>query len=195
MMRLFFAIETPDIVKSQILSFIQKIQGNFPDLDAKWVVSQNLHVTLAFLGDTLEENLANVKNAAAQAAQKQPSWTIELEGLGAFPSPSFTRVLWIGLRRGDEEVKTLYENLSQNLLQTQINFDQEKDFHSHLTIARLRQPPRHRQEFQKFLQTENPNLGSWKAQELLLIESRLAKPHAIYQTLVKFPFLKDENTP
>lgn len=193
-MRLFLAIEVPDIVKSQIASFIQKIQRNFPDLDAKWVVPQNLHVTLAFLGETREDCLPSVKNAAAQAANKRQTLSLELEGLGVFPNPSFIRIVWIGMRRGGDEVKTLCRDLRQNLLTAHINFDQEQDFHPHLTLARVQRPPRRREEFQKFLQTENPNFGSWKSKELSLVKSRLAKPYPIYTTLLKFPFVSDENT-
>lgn len=186
-MRLFLAIEIPSIVKSQIATYVQKIQRNNPHLKAKWVAPENLHVSLMFLGETPQEKLETLKKAAEKALSQQGIFSLTIEGIGVFPNPRFVRVIWLGISEGQEELKVIYSNFSQELNFEGFSFDQEKDYHPHLTIARVREAVHDIQQLQNFLNEEKPILGSWKATEVVLMESQLGHPHPIYRTLLKFP--------
>ena len=66
-----------------------------------------LHVTLAFLGATPAERLAEVVGAATAAAAGRAGFEIELSGLGRFPPGERPRVVWLGLGEGAEGVVAL----------------------------------------------------------------------------------------
>ncbi|MDQ6748721.1 MAG: RNA 2',3'-cyclic phosphodiesterase, partial [Candidatus Dormibacteraeota bacterium] len=59
---------------------------------------QNLHLTLAFLGELDAEGVRRATEAMAAAAPRLAGpWTVEWGAAGGFPSRARPRVLWLGL--------------------------------------------------------------------------------------------------
>jgi len=103
----------------------------------RWVVQENLHFTLKFLGSVEDNKIAPIMQALGQALQPVQCFSLGGKGIGVFPNIRRARVLWIGLQgqglhRLAEEVETALEPLG---------FAREKrDFAPHLTIGRWRNP-------------------------------------------------------
>ena len=51
MIRVFIAIELPKSVKKMLSAFIREISGG--NWEYKWVSRDNLHITMAFLGNAI----------------------------------------------------------------------------------------------------------------------------------------------
>jgi|UniRef100_A0A7C3Z2W0 2'-5' RNA ligase len=135
MIRSFIAITIPEEVKREIGKIIRECEAKkYP---CRWVVPENLHITLLFLGEVSEDFLARVKKELAKIAQKTKVFSIKLGGFGAFPSWKNPRIIWIGVPFGNKEIESLQANLVENL--AQLGFKpEEKRFHPHLTIGRAK---------------------------------------------------------
>src|SRR3989338_4151363 len=100
-MRLFIAIELPDGVK-ECLSLIQeKILGQLSQEDKiKPVKKEQMHLTLKFLGEVQPNNIKEIKDALKEI--KLAPFSVELSNIGVFPSESYIRVVWVGLKPEDK---------------------------------------------------------------------------------------------
>ena len=61
---------------------------------------ENLHLTLAFLGQTPDPSLGEVTAAAAQAAASVAPFNLAFTGAGRFPQRGRIRVVWLAVIDG-----------------------------------------------------------------------------------------------
>jgi 2'-5' RNA ligase len=71
------------------------------------VKPENLHVTLAFLGNTPDERLQEVVAAAKEAATAASPFTLAFGRAGRFPERGRPRVVWLGIADGETSVVAL----------------------------------------------------------------------------------------
>jgi len=95
-------------------------------------------VTLAFLGQTPDERLADVTNAVEAAASGVTAFDIELDRSGRFPPTGRPRVVWLGLGAGAPNLIALGERVRAELGRSTIAFD-NKPLRAHVTIGRVRE--------------------------------------------------------
>ena len=98
---------------------------------------ENLHVTLAFLGELDFAEISTAAEAASAAADAAGgSWTVDWGKAGAFPSMARPRVVWLGLADGVLIAKV------QGLLVAELRLRglpvDKRPFRPHLTLARVR---------------------------------------------------------
>jgi 2'-5' RNA ligase len=98
-MRLFAAIPLDAAARAYVASAVAVLQRE--NVSARWVVPENWHVTLAFLGDVDDAAIPAVKEAfvrgQASLAQKNITpFSLRLSSIGAFPDLRRPRVLWVG---------------------------------------------------------------------------------------------------
>jgi 2'-5' RNA ligase len=97
--RLFFAVEVPADVKTNILTAQERMGQELPLKGFKLTKPDLLHVTLAFVGDVAEENLELVKMRAETLAAQVPPVELIFERMGAFPDLwRLPKVLWVGVQ-------------------------------------------------------------------------------------------------
>ncbi len=90
-MRAFIAVEIPEEHREKI----REIQRQFSNLGNINLVKE-YHCTLKFLGDITEKQTEQIKEKLKKIKMKKFEAT--LEGLGAFPSQSYIRVIWVGIK-------------------------------------------------------------------------------------------------
>ena len=137
--RLFFAIELPAEVRHKINNHIDRLRAELPDVRASWTRESNLHLTLKFLGDTPLEKVEALSQALQHAAAKVTRFKMEIAGCGAFPPRGQPRVLWIGTEDTSGSLSRLHTALENECAIAGFPRD-DRSFHPHLSIARLRQP-------------------------------------------------------
>ena len=136
-MRLFVAANLPPTIKKDIYLFIQDLKKI--DGDIRWVRPENLHLTVQFLGNVHGELVQAVTEALHRAAAGVAPFTLQLGGVGVFPSRERPRVFWVGVS-GDIAVLRQLNRQVQGELK-ELGFDPGKNrFSPHLTLARLRSP-------------------------------------------------------
>jgi RNA 2',3'-cyclic 3'-phosphodiesterase len=100
------------------------------------VKAENLHVTLAFLGQTPDERLEDVAAVAADAATLVSPFTLSFDRLGRFPEHGRPRVVWLGIAEGEASVVELGAGVYAGLRSRSLRFD-DRPLAPHLTLARV----------------------------------------------------------
>lgn len=105
--------------------------------DQKWVPVSNLHVTLAFLGDVLQERLQDVESAVAEALAASQPFTLEPTHIEPRPSASRATMLWMAYDDPDGRTRMLAAVMSESLVCAGFTLER-RHFVPHLTLVRSR---------------------------------------------------------
>jgi len=177
--RSFIAVELGD---SDILTKVTSLQRTLiqTGADLKIVEPQNIHITLRFLGEIPASLLESVCEAMRQI--KFQPFDLELQGLGCFPDYRRPNVVWVGMARGEVELRSIFNQIEPNLRNLGFPPDR-KGFSPHLTIARVRSG-RNRQELVEAVEAlKDQTLGSMTVSKVKLKKSVLTPKGPIYTTL------------
>jgi 2'-5' RNA ligase len=130
--RLFIAIPLPSDVAQRAFAVLPQ---TLPGL--RRVQPDNLHVTLAFLGETPESRLPDVAAAAEDAAHGVRRFTLGFDRAGRFPERGRPRVVWLGMAEGRSSLERLGEAVFRALRESALDFE-DHPLSPHLTLARVR---------------------------------------------------------
>ena len=189
-MRLFIGIELDDAVRAAAAraseTLRRRLARTVRALEARWVLAENLHVTVWFIGEVDDERAAAVR-AALQAPLATPSFTLSLSGFGAFPPSGPPRVFWVGLRAGAKAAVGIYGEIAQRM--TALGFEAERrGYTPHVTIARVKDAPRGRSRaIRETLAATAVRPGSCRIEAVTLFRSRLSPRGASYEPLLRVP--------
>ncbi|REJ83025.1 MAG: RNA 2',3'-cyclic phosphodiesterase [Bacteroidetes bacterium] len=131
MVRLFAAFPFPQA--DQCLSFIQK--NELTEKGWRITFSENLHVTLFFIGEIEEENLRNIQSAIEIAISGQKKFMLVSDGVQYAGKPSKPSMIWLKMKASDE-----FSKLNKKLHEASMPFMTVKPTHDdpvpHVTLAR-----------------------------------------------------------
>ena len=105
--------------------------------NVKWIEPHDLHLTLKFLGEVRQRDVAGVCEAVRLAVEPVAPFQLELCGVGAFPNDARPRTVWIGAAGGDEEMVRLHDRIEAELAELGYR-EEHRRFKTHLTIGRVR---------------------------------------------------------
>ncbi|TWT94059.1 2',5' RNA ligase family [Botrimarina colliarenosi] len=132
--RTFVAIDADDAVRRRLAALTDRLRPYAPD--ANWVEEENLHLTLLFLGDLADAEVAEVCRRTEWIARANPPFTLRVAGVGAFPNPVRPRALWVGATDGAEEICRLQADLDEDLTELAPR-GENRSFVPHWTLARM----------------------------------------------------------
>ena len=146
----------------------------------RWEQRERYHLTLQFLGPV--RKLAPVVEGLA-AVWDRVAFPVRLGGAGAFPKPGRARVVWMGAASGGPELVALAGTVAGGLRPFGYEPDR-KEFHPHLTLARLKVPD----NVSDVLAAIGPEpVGeSFTVGEVLLYQSQLSSKGPTYTVLERF---------
>lgn len=136
--RIFVAAPLPEHVSSEITAVVERVrEAGVADggRDVRWVRLDGLHLTLRFLGPTLDDRIGAVLDAVRVTAADGHPFQITIGGAGTFPNDTRPRALWLGLRSGGEDLAMLAASVDRALAGAGWPPEQ-KPFRAHLTLAR-----------------------------------------------------------
>jgi 2'-5' RNA ligase len=152
----------------------------------RWVLGEQLHLTLRFLGPTPPERVAAAAAAAATAALPQAPFEVRLLGAGGFPSPARPRVVWLGLASGVAELTALAGRLEEELAAR--GWPPEgRPFRAHLTLARADGIPGAGRAVAALAEAAATLDAAWTADRLVVYRSELGRGPARYVPLAAAP--------
>lgn len=137
MTRAFAAIFPPQEVRNSIWELAQELKAS--GAGVKWVEKENLHLTLRFFGNLTDMELDKAGSAMKALAGVKRPFTVRLATLGAFPSLSRPRVIWVGVEEGREPLVDVATSLEQQFVEAGLG-STDKPFSPHLTIGRVKIP-------------------------------------------------------
>ncbi|RPI21830.1 MAG: RNA 2',3'-cyclic phosphodiesterase [Actinobacteria bacterium] len=135
--RLFLAVALSDDVRHGLAAHLATQLGGRP-IPGRPARPEGWHITLRFLGWATEEQRDRVLGFLS-TRMDVPPFTLGFGGLGAFPREGRAAVLWLGVRRGDEELSRLAA-LAEDAASAAGFEPEERPFHAHVTLARIRPP-------------------------------------------------------
>lgn len=133
--RLFIAVPLPDAVRDFVSETVDTLRAD--DWPVRWVDADNGHLTLHFLGDTPPENAELLRIALREVIERHEAFDLRTADLGAFPAMKRPRVLWLGLWGPAHRLETIRDDIGEVLESFKFELD-EKPFHPHITLGRLR---------------------------------------------------------
>ncbi len=183
-MRTFIAIELDSFLKKKLEEFIQRLRPKGGDV--RWVKPEGMHLTLKFLGETGEESAARVKRSLERVARHHSPFRLVLSGTGAFPAGrQAPRVLWVGFEE-NAHLRVLQEEIEKEM--EELGFArEERVFHPHLTLGRVKSPFRLGSLLDEFKKETNTVFGEMVASHLTYFQSFLKPSGAEYIVLAEYP--------
>ncbi len=188
--RTFIAIKLNDSIRENILAAISTLQRTIPSHAIRWEPSENLHLTLKFLGDTPQSLISNIQEKLQIIANEQPIFSVEVNRAGCFPNMSNPRILWLGLHNPSGELNKLQQDVEDIMVEFGFSKEQ-RPFKPHLTIGRV---GRHidkqilHQIGEGIRNSNVKNITIWDCNAIHLIKSTLTSNGARYTSLAQFSF-------
>jgi len=135
-MRLFIAFEIPEQIKEHLICLMEDLKPLCNG--ARWVRREDLHITLAFLGETDPSLVPVIADVLEDAACNFKAQNVRITHLGTFPNTTHASVLWTGIEK-NPQLFTIADVVRKNLSEQnpQITFD-AKPFKPHITLARFK---------------------------------------------------------
>jgi len=187
-MRLFVSVDLPDDLAERVAD----VQEHFEDASGvRPTDPEQAHVTLKFLGEVprsaegepdLEDTIEAVERSVEEA-DVEP-FEARVSGLGAFPSPEYISVLWLGFDDGAAPMSALHEEIEEQTVEAGFS-PEEHDFTPHVTIGRMDHAGG-KGHVQDVLTERSPEIGSFEVDAVTLIESRLRDGGPVYETVKSF---------
>ena len=175
MPRLFTAIEIPRDA-ALCLSFLR---GGLPS--ARWIDTENYHLTLRFIG-AIERWRAEEVDEALAAIRARP-FDLSLCGVGTFEKAGRIQSLWVGVER-TEALSHLQAKVETALQRVGLEPERRR-FAPHITLARV-----DRAEVPKlisYVQAHNLfRAPPVRMEQFTLFSSLLGKEHSVYTPEVEY---------
>lgn len=124
-MRLFVAINFDKNFKNGLINTREQLRNK--SVSGNFTLDENLHLTLAFIGET--KNIQGAKNAMDKAFADFKNFTITTEKIGRFSD-----LWWVGIKE-NKSLTIAAENIQRELIACGFNIEKRK-FKPHITIAR-----------------------------------------------------------
>lgn len=184
-MRLFVAVPLPAAVRHAVARPIGALRDRLPP--AGWVEPENLHLTLAFLGEQPEDRVEKLVEALAAGCRGVAPFDAEMGAPGVFPSRGAARVLWISLVTREEPLRLLRDRVVTACREAGAPPARRSRFQPHVTVARCR--GRWDGEARRRWTTGVPSGlgGRFTVDAALLVASRLTAEGALHRTLSRLP--------
>jgi len=179
MKRIFIAVKTDP--QGDLLRMFSSLKARLGAENIKWVDPANLHLTLAFLGDTEEKKIAVLKSMLNDKCSGFGNFDFHLTGTGVFKNFRDPRVLWVGIRSAERLIQ-LNKIISEGL--KIIGFElEERQFKPHLTLGRVKSI-KDTENLKIMLESyRDVHFQTVHVNEVILFESILMQAGPIYKAL------------
>jgi len=170
-MRCFIGIDLPIVAVKEIQKIQKKLEPNFT---GRLTSSENLHLTLKFLGEIENESINDAKKRLSSITH--PPFELTLKDVGVF-SQKFIKIIWVKV--SDVPLQSLVDNCLNDI------FESENRFMGHITIARVKNLA-DKKSFLQLINVTTVNEVSFMVKDFYLKESILASDRPIYKDIVRY---------
>jgi 2'-5' RNA ligase len=173
-LRLFYGLDLPAGLRRDLC---RRAALRLPPAEWRVAHPDTLHVTLRFLGDTPVDRLPDLLAAGAEVAAAAVPFPYAFTSLVGLPDPRRARVAALAVGEGAEALGRLAASLNERLARLGVA-PEGRAFRPHCTLARARDPAR--------VPAAAVELAA-VADTLVLWQSELGRPHAVYHPLGRWP--------
>lgn len=178
--RSFIAIPLDLEIARGAVRMVERIRQ--PGDGIKWVPTDNLHLTLKFLGDVHNTEVPQVCEVIRRVCASIPSFELKFAGAGGLPALERARVVYAGVTDPSGSLTGIVTELELEL--AKLGFKPEsRDYQPHLTLGRAKARRASDQVIQRLQEEAETELGSMWVSEIRLIASFLDKGGPTYQVM------------
>jgi len=179
-MRCFVAIDIGQDVKAGLKSLASQIRRrSLTEPAVKWVRTEQIHLTLKFLGEIKDQDVVEACQIVEEVASAREGFSFTVRGLGTFGSPA--RVLWAGIEK-NEYLLSLQKELNSRLAEVGFSADR-RGFSAHLTLCRIKNASAGREVARIAVEYGDLELGSTTVDSICVYKSELTKQGPDYTLL------------
>jgi RNA 2',3'-cyclic 3'-phosphodiesterase len=132
-MRLFIAMNFPTELRVRWVAETASLRSAAPEV--RWVSAAQMHLTVAFLGEQPETIVDKLRPALDAIATTHARFSLEIQGVGAFPNWRRPHVVWLGIAPV-ASLMALAEAVARDCRALGIP-GEDRPFHPHITLARI----------------------------------------------------------
>jgi 2'-5' RNA ligase len=140
-MRLFVAVEVAPAVAAAAAALIERLREHAirlaPRSRITWATADRLHLTVRFIGHVDADRAHAVRQVLASPLGQVP-FDLTLAGVGTFPHTGPPRVVWSDVTGGRDSLLAIEQRVSERLALAGIGAE-ERPYHPHLTLSRVRE--------------------------------------------------------
>lgn len=190
--RSFISIEIPRPIREQMvraLEPLKSVRGKF-----NWSSTNNLHITLKFLGDCTRGRLELISKRLADIAARHRPFEMTFGGVGVFPSHAAPRIIWLGVKDGVEQLLKLSKDVTDSM--EEIGFKKEsRPFRPHITLARIKYLSSRDALKASIEALPQVHIDGMTADHIFLMRSQLRTKGAIYTVIERLCLSGGETHP
>lgn len=185
-MRLFAAIELSENARNAIAAVQKQVASMMAKSDAamKWARPDQIHLTLAFIGEVDASHVSAIVEAGAPPIAVEP-FTVAFGGLGVFPPRGAPRVLWLGVASGASQIVEVRRIVGDRLTRAGVALE-ARPFHPHLTLARWK-ASRRADARRAVAADRGGTIARTVVDSVTLFESRVSSAGSTYTALARTP--------
>jgi 2'-5' RNA ligase len=183
--RLFLAVDLSMAVTRKIGDAIQKMRplADRAGMRVGWVPPENLHVTLKFLGWSPDESVDAIRDKVTALAKGRRGFDLGARGVGAFPSETGARVLWMGVQDASGALARLAADVEKAMVG--LGFAAEtRPYSAHVTVGRVKDGKGGAEVLAPFRDTD---FGNSSIRAVVLYESVTKPTGSKYTALFRAP--------
>jgi len=177
--RAFVAV---DVEGPELVSRIRKIQDSLLETgnEFRLVKPENLHFTIKFLNRIDDGLVGEIEKVLRDLEISK--FSINIAGIGAFPSHRRPRVIWLGVGEGEKEFISLMRRADNAI--SKLGLPREhREPTAHLTIARVKRIRSVEAIRKLFSAFSNVEIGRMIVDHIRIKKSTLTPKGPIYETL------------
>ena len=134
MKRIFIAIKVD--AGETLFKVVSSLKSGLINEGIKWTSLNNIHLTLAFLGDTEENMIEMISSKMKERCEGSGKFELIIRGTGVFKNLRDPRVIWIGIEQS-EKLTLLNDSIIYGLDESGIKIE-NRPFKPHLTLGRIK---------------------------------------------------------
>ena len=134
-MRTFLALELSDSYRAKLTQLISELKI-FDNNNIKWVVPENLHITLQFIGETKESDLPEIFDFLKELFKDKPKLQFISKNLYLAPGRD-PKVIWIEMQNNNTWIINSHKKIKSFLNEKGYRFN-KKPLRVHITLGSIK---------------------------------------------------------
>jgi len=179
LLRTFISVTLPKKIIS-VSNMLQTTVISKKD-NIKWINPGNIHLTLKFLGHTSFEATDEINEVLKNLVTSHAGMELNINGTGCFPKIERPRVLWLGVDGNIGQLQDFVADINVKLEELGFPLD-ENEFIPHITLARIKYPPKATPDISNFINTSYEPI-KFNINRIRFISSELFPNGPIYSIL------------
>lgn len=180
--RIFTAINIPEDIKKKLTD----LQKTYPQIPARWLKEENIHITLNFLGNLDENQLLETINTTKETASQYSPFELKInKAIYGPPGKKPPRLIWAETEK-NQAISLLQADLEKHFFDLpsfQYKKAENRSYSPHITLARIKAFEFRKMEIEEIPEIHEEINLSFEVDSIEVMQSKLKRSGAEYAVL------------